>query len=483
MTENDKSKWEERKERVRAANPIQVVAARYTQITHAGRYLKGLCPLHQENTPSFVVYPEQGRWWCYGGCQTGGDVFKLVMLKEELNFKSALAFLENGIVMDSSRQVQITPEPREKETTQSSPQITDEHFTYLTLAKDVYRAALASEHRLLRYLDERRIDGEAVRRFQIGYADGESLQRYFSFRGWKWIPALAQELGLVRKDKRRNEREYFRERLIIPDLDGERAAYLVGRSTRAEQQIKYIGLSGVPKPLFGLAHVQRSGEHQRVFVTEGPFDALTLMMWDLPAVCLLGSYLKKDLHRALEQFKRVYIVTDFDTAGRTAARIIACQLGARAVILPRHPSLRGKDVNELAQHYRDAAARFEILVARADAQAERNEPLQNAIQRLRIHLASAPERKDITQVLLEKIVEVIATENAKGHTVVLWSRAYVEHGVGKVAQVGRHVIRSIQTLHGSTLKYSARRDGRADAQCGIAVVEYGEVLDEKDHKE
>ncbi len=380
MKQSNKTKWEERKERVRAANPIQVIAARYTHLTRAGRQLKGSCPLHQEDSPSFVVYSEQGRWWCYGACQSGGDVFKLVMLKEGLNFKDALAFLENEIVADSS-QVPIAPAPRDKETSQSLAEVTEEHYTYLTLAKDVYRAALASEHRLLRYLDERRIDGEAVRRFQIGYADGESLQRYFSFRGWKWIPALAQELGLVRKDKRGNEREYFRERLIIPDLDGERATYLVGRSTHDEQKIKYIGLSGVPKPLFGLAQVERGGEHQRVFVTEGPFDALTLMMWDLPAVCLLGSYLKKDFLRALERFERVYIVTDFDIAGRTAARVIACQLGARAVIVPRDPSLRVKDVNELAQHYHDAANRFEELVARADEQAERDDGMSKTSQR------------------------------------------------------------------------------------------------------
>ena len=481
MTQNDKTKWEERKERVRAANPIRFIAARYTQLTRAGRQLKGLCPLHQEDTPSFVVYPEQGRWWCYGACQTGGDVFKLVMLKEGLNFKAALAFLENEIVVDSS-QVSIAPPSHDKEPSQSLPQITEEHYTYLTLAKDVYRAALGHEHRLLRYLDERRIDGEAVRRFQIGYADGESLQRYFNFRGWKWIPALAQELGLVRKDERGNEREYFRERLIIPDLDGERAVYLVGRSRHVEQKFKYIGLAGVPKPLFGLARVERGGEQQHVFLTEGPFDALTLMMWDLPAVCLLGSYLKKDLHHALEQFQRVYIITDFDTAGRTAARIIACQLGARAVIVPYDPSLRGKDVNELAQQYRDAAARFEVLVARADAQAERNEPLQNAIQRLRTHLASAHEREDITQVLLEKIVDVIAAEISRGHTVVLWSRAYAERVQGS-GKVGRHVIRAIQTLSDSTLKYSARREGRGDAECDTAVVEYGEVLDEVDHQE
>lgn len=367
MTQLDRTTaWQERKERVRAANPIQAVAARYTELTRAGRHCKGLCPLHQENTPSFVVYPEQGRWWCYGACQTGGDVFKLVMLKENLDFKGAVEFLEQGSIGDVSRAAQAAPAKQEST---SLAQITEEHYTYLTLAKDVYRAALASEHALLRYLDERRIDGEAVRRFQIGYADGESLQRYFQFRGWRWIPTLAQELGLVRQDKFGNEREYFRQRLVIPDLDGERATYLVGRSTRAEQKIKYIGLSGVPKPLFGLAQIERKGDFKRVFITEGPFDALTLMLWDLPAVCLLGAYLKKDFLRALQRFERVYVVTDFDAAGRTAAHVIAGQLGTRAVIVPSDPSLRVKDVNELAQRYRDAAGRFDELVARGDEQA------------------------------------------------------------------------------------------------------------------
>lgn len=258
--------------------------------------MKGLCPLHEEQTPSFVVYPEQGRWWCFGACQTGGDVFKLVMLKEGLDFNGALEFLDKGssvgVPVKVSQPVKSTAAMHSRSPNPALTHVTAEHYTYLTLAKDVYRAALASEHALLRYLDERRIDGEAVRRFQIGYADGESLRRYFQFRGWKWLPALAEELGLVRKDERGGEREYFRQRLIIPDLDGERAIYLVGRSTRPEQKVKYIGLSGVPKPLFGLAQVSA---RQCMFVCEGPFDWLTLKLWDLPAVCLLGAYLKKDL--------------------------------------------------------------------------------------------------------------------------------------------------------------------------------------------
>lgn len=477
MLSKDKSLWAERKESVRAANPIEVVAAHYTQLNHVGRQLKGLCPLHEEHTPSFAVYPEQGRWWCYGACQTGGDVFKLVMLKEGLDFKGAVEFLDKDTAVNAPRESHTALVAQDR-TPAPSLQLTEEHYTYLTLAKDVYRAALASEHSLLRYLDERRIDGEAVRRFQIGYADGESLQRYFQFRGWKWIPALAQELGLVRKDERGNEREYFRQRLIIPDLNGEQALYLVGRSTRAAQKIKYIGLSGVPKPLFGLERLERSGKHERVFVAEGPFDWLTLMMWGLPAVCLLGSYLKKDLRRELERFERVYVVTDFDAAGQIAARMIACELGARATIVPNDPSLHGKDVNEIAQHSLDAAALFERLLERADAQATMSATLRDTIHRLHRQKTIQPERQDIAEVLLYKLVDVIAAEVERGHTVVLWSKAYAEHIEGKYAPVGRHVIRAVSALRGAKLRYSARRGGRADVECDLSVAEYGEVLNE-----
>ncbi len=485
--------WGQRKERVRAANPIEVVAARYTELMRAGRLLKGRCPLHEEDTPSFVVYPEQGRWWCYGACQTGGDVFKLVMLKRGLNFKDALQALDTGAtasILPSNEKtktvsnnnaakesiVQVTDDTRSPivpNPTRVGDRMSEEHYTYLTLAKDVYRAALASEHALLRYLDERRIDGEAVRRFHIGYADGEGLRRYFQFRGWKWIPTLAQELGLVRKDERGREREYFRQRLIIPDLDGEHALYLVGRSTRPEQKVKYIGLSGVPKPLFGLAQV---GARERVFVCEGPFDWLTLKLWNLPAVCLLGSYLKKDLRGALESFERVYIVTDFDAPGQIAARVIACELGARAAIVPGDPTLRGKDANELAQNYHDATACFERLVERADARAQASAHVQDLLRRLRILLATRADRVDLIEALRFKLADVIHQETTQGKTVVLWSRAYAERVAGKNKLVGRHVLRSVGRLRGEFLLYGARRGGKADAECNLHNAEFGEVI-------
>ena len=91
-------------ERIRHANRIETVAGRYTQLQPAGGgKLKGLCPLHQEDSPSFFVYTEQQSWWCYG-CQAGADLpggqdlFKLLMLVEGLTFPEAVERLAAGLM-------------------------------------------------------------------------------------------------------------------------------------------------------------------------------------------------------------------------------------------------------------------------------------------------------------------------------------------------------------------------------------------------
>ncbi len=67
---------------VKQRTEISDIAGQYTQLTKAGRYLKGLCPFHSEKHGSFFVYPEQQSWHCFGACNTGGDVFSLIMKKE-----------------------------------------------------------------------------------------------------------------------------------------------------------------------------------------------------------------------------------------------------------------------------------------------------------------------------------------------------------------------------------------------------------------
>ncbi len=166
-------------ERVRDAHPIEEVVGRYVALRRAGRRFVGFCSFHDDRrTPSLVVFPESGRWWCFGACNGGGDVFDFVMRAEGVPF----------------------PE-----------------------AAEVYHAALLSNPKALAYATSRGLDADTVGEFRLGYAAGR-LERYLAFRGWS--EELAADLGLVDS----HGREWYRGRLVIPEVRAGRSIYLVGRT-------------------------------------------------------------------------------------------------------------------------------------------------------------------------------------------------------------------------------------------------------------
>jgi DNA primase len=176
-----------------------------------------------------------------------------------------------------------------------------------------------------------------VRRHRIGFATGDDLPKYFRFRGWD--PEVASDLGLIAD----SHREYFRQRIVIPELREGKAIYLVGRATNKYQKAKYLGLPGTPKPLYGAAMIRAASD---VFVCEGAMDWLTLIEWGYATVALLGSHLKQDQIREFAVAERIFIATDSDGPGRKSAHQLAETFGKRARVVPPLPN--AKDVNELA---------------------------------------------------------------------------------------------------------------------------------------
>ncbi|MDD5701310.1 MAG: CHC2 zinc finger domain-containing protein [Dehalococcoidales bacterium] len=83
-------------ESIKARTDIVTVAERYVRLIRSGRSFKALCPFHDEKKPSFMVYPDRQIWHCYGACNTGGDVFSLVMRKENCDFKTAVGIVGGG---------------------------------------------------------------------------------------------------------------------------------------------------------------------------------------------------------------------------------------------------------------------------------------------------------------------------------------------------------------------------------------------------
>ena len=318
-------------ESIRANNPVEQVIARYIELRPNGRRLVARCPFHNDPTPSFVVYTHNQSWYCFG-CDVGGDVFKFVELIEKIPFRQALEKLGSGTI--STRKWVCAPIPRPTEPSQLD--LTEELFTLLTAATEVYHAAIFAQGAVLEYLARHRIDLDMVRGHRIGFATGEDLAKYFRFRGLD--PEIASDLGLIGP-----KGEYFRQRIVIPELRDGKAIYLVGRATQKYQKAKYLGLPGAPKPLYGLETIRHAKE---VFMCEGPMDWLTLVKWGYPAIALLGSHFKQDQISEIADAERIFIVTDSDEPGRKSARRLAETFGKRARIVPRLPNV--KDVNELA---------------------------------------------------------------------------------------------------------------------------------------
>lgn len=321
---------------IRVSHPIEQVIAAYAELRPVGRRLVARCPLpgHTDSTPSFSVYPVEMRFFCYG-CNRGGDVFTFLQLVDGITFREAVERLESNGCSITPRVIPLeAPAPP---TIASPPRSLNEAaLKLLTAADEVYHTSLLLNPEMLAYITGRRVTLQTIRRFHLGYATGDNLAKYLRFRGWD--AGLAKELGLVTA-----RGEFFRQRIILPEWRKGRVIYLTGRKTQDYQEVKYLGLRGVGKPMYGLEKAQGSEE---VFIVEGIFDLLTLVQWGYPAVALLGSHMKEDWKEALAFAKRVYIVTDSDEAGRAAARRLAETFRERAIIVPPLPE--AKDVNELA---------------------------------------------------------------------------------------------------------------------------------------
>lgn len=341
-------------ERVRAENRVEHILARYLVLKPSGRCLLARCPFHEDRTPSLAVFPLTQTWWCFG-CGIGGDVFAFVQRIEKVMFPEAVERLDNKFpVAPPKFQAKIQASHLQLATCHLS----SEHFTLLTAATEIYHAALFTQPKLLAYLARRGFDAEAIQRFRIGYASGNDLARYFRYRGWNI--EMARDLGLVGPYG-----EYFRERIIIPEIRNRQAVYLVGRATTKRQRAKYVGLPGAPKPLYGWESAQNS---KCVFLVEGPFDWLTLVQWGYAARGLLGAFLKREHEREFENVKRIFLVLDNDAEGKRAAQTLAEKFGARArtISLPNNI----KDVNELAQRP-NGRELFERLVQHAEPLTEK----------------------------------------------------------------------------------------------------------------
>ena len=136
--------------------------SRYTPLQRAGSRYKGLCPFHNERTPSFIVSPDRGMWHCFGACGTGGDVFEFLMRKENLTFYEALETLarETGVELTGPED---DPARRQRSSIAAINGAAAAYFQEILRHHPAAAGARA-------YLERRQIDQATVERFAIGFA-------------------------------------------------------------------------------------------------------------------------------------------------------------------------------------------------------------------------------------------------------------------------------------------------------------------------
>ena len=342
-------------EQVRQASSIVEIASQYTTLRRRGRKHVGLCPFHSEKTPSFTVDEEKQLFHCFG-CGVGGDVFSLVMEKENLGFAEALRYLAEKYRIPLP-QHRVDPQVIKLE---------EKLFKINEMALAFFRRNLFQTpegKKALEYLKKRGLAEATIETLKIGYAmdDWGALIAYLRTKN---VPAtLLEKAGLALPGKKKDEYyDRFRGRVIFPifSLTGKVVAF--GGRTVTGAEPKYLNSPDTPlyskgKLLYGLNiskdAIREAGE---VILVEGYTDFAALFQAGIGnVVASLGTALTPfQVAQAARFTPRLIVNYDGDAAGKNAcARAIPLCLekgmNVDALILPE-----GLDPDAyLAKHGRD----------------------------------------------------------------------------------------------------------------------------------
>jgi DNA primase len=292
---------------------------RLRRVGATGRYL-GLCPFHQEKTPSFNVNQTRQFYKCFG-CGVGGDALKFVMEVEGLTFPEALKLLaeRNGI-----------PMPKRTEYSDAASKLSGALFEMHTIAAETYHSALLGPQggEVRAYLDRRGLTAELVETFGLGYSDpgGQALTRRFLDAGFTSDQLEAS--GLVRRRTEGGFYDAFRGRLMFP-IHNESGKVIAfgGRAVRDGDEPKYLNSPETPiykktSVLYNL-HRARDGMRRsgRAVLVEGYMDVIGVYAAGIKeVVASCGTALTNQQVRAIHRHSDTVVVNfDPDTAGANAA--------------------------------------------------------------------------------------------------------------------------------------------------------------------
>lgn len=370
----DKNKGKERKKRmprysdeiieeVRQTNDIVDIISQYMHLKRSGRNYFGLCPFHNEKSPSFSVSPDKQIFHCFG-CGVGGNVFSFITKIEGISFVEAVQMLaeKSNIQLPT-----LTSDGDNSREILKSKVLKVNEFTANYYHEKLYKpeAKIAQE-----YVKKRKLSNETLQAFKIGFSGNfDELYKKLKEQGFEEREIL--ESGLVNKNEKGQYIDRYRNRLMFPICDARGRVIAFGGRVLDDSKPKYINspenvVYSKGRHLFGLNVAKKSKDiKQKLLIVEGYMDVISLHQRGITnVVAPLGTALTQNQGYLLRNNSEQIILSfDSDEAGQTAkirAMEILQNMGCDVRILQMEGA---KDPDEYIIKYGNA--RFQNLIEKA----------------------------------------------------------------------------------------------------------------------
>lgn len=306
-------------EEVRMKNDIVDVISDYVKLQKKGSSYFGLCPFHNEKSPSFSVSPGKQMYYCFG-CGAGGNVFTFVMEYENYTFVEALKHLAEraGVTLPEAEYSKEAKAAADLRTTLLEIQKKAAAFYYYQLHQDVGRQGMA-------YLKGRNLSDETIRKFGLGCSPKYSgaLYQYLKSKGYS--DTHLKESGLFNVDERRGMQDKFWNRVMFPIMDVNNRVIGFGGRVMGDAKPKYLNspetkIFDKSRNLYGL-NIARTSRKPYLIICEGYMDVISMHQAGFTnAVASLGTALTSGHASLMSRYtKEVLLTYDSDEAGQKAA--------------------------------------------------------------------------------------------------------------------------------------------------------------------
>lgn len=340
-------------ERLRQTVDMAELVGAKTELKRSGQQLMGICPFHDERSPSFSVDPVQKVFHCFG-CGEGGDLFKFVQLTEGLNFREAIESLSDryGVPMELTEEDPQAAQRREKR----DRLLELLERTAAFYVRNLWESPEAEESR--EYLKARGLDEALLREFRVGYAPSAWDKVLVASRQKGYSEEELWDAGLTAKNQKGNVYDRFRRRITFPLCDSRgRVLGFGARAVGADQQPKYLNSSEnavfhkgrqVYAADLARAAAAKGGE---VILCEGYTDVIAMHQAGLRnTVGLMGTALTEDQVSELARMAPVVaLALDADSAGQEAMIRAAKVAEGRKLELRVVPLPAGNDPADIVQ--------------------------------------------------------------------------------------------------------------------------------------